>query len=64
MCIDTAVRACQNYGLSIILLDDACATRDLEYNNEIIPAETVHKTFMVSLNGIFASVIKTKELDI
>jgi len=64
MCIDTTVRACQNYGINVILLDDACATKDLIYNDEIILAETVHKVFMSSLNGVFASVIKTHELKI
>ena len=64
MCIDTAVRACQDFGFRVVLLDDACATKDLTYNDEIIPAETVHKAFMASLNGMFANVIKTCELKI
>lgn len=61
MCIDTTVRACQDFGLSVIVLDDACATMSLEYGGEIIPAETVHKTFMASLDGIFARVMRTGE---
>ena len=64
MCVDTTTRACQDFGFNVTLLDDACATKDLKYNNEIIPAETVHKTFMASLNGVFANVIKTSELKV
>jgi nicotinamidase-related amidase len=59
MCVDTTVRACMDYGLKVTLLADACATKDLVYNGETIPAETVHKTFMASLNGIFARVVDT-----
>jgi nicotinamidase-related amidase len=61
MCVDTTVRACQDFGFKVILLDDACATPDLNYNGEVIPAEIVHKTYMASLNDVFAKVIKTGE---
>ena len=62
MCVDTTVRACQDFGLSVVVLDDACATLDLRYGEETIPAETVHKTFMASLQDVFADVIQTSEL--
>jgi hypothetical protein len=39
-------------------LDDACAASDLDYNGETIPAETVHKVYMASLNEVFAKVIR------
>ena len=61
MCVDTTVRACQDLGLNVVLLDDACATINLNYNGEVIPAETVHKTYMASLNGVFAKTIMTNE---
>ncbi|MCL1941684.1 MAG: cysteine hydrolase [Synergistaceae bacterium] len=64
MCIDTTVRACQDFGLNVTLLDDACATKDLKYGGETIPAQTVHKTFMASLNGVFADVMMADELKI
>ena len=63
MCIDTTTRVCKDYGISVILLDDACATKDLNYSGELIPAKTVHKTFMASLNGMFARVVKTEEYE-
>ncbi len=61
MCIDTTVRAAKDYGISITLLEDACATRDLEWDGVAIPAQTVHKTFMAALNGIFANVTQADE---
>ena len=61
MCVDTTVRAAQDYGFSVTLLEDACTTRDLAWGGEAIPAETVHNAFMAALDGMFAKVIKTDE---
>ena len=57
MCIDTSVRAAKRLGYNVKLIADACATKDLVWNGETIPAETVHNTFMASLKGTFAEVI-------
>ena len=65
MCVDTTIRNCQDVGLKVTLLDDACTTRDLEYFGEVIPAQTVHKTSMAALaylGGMFATLIKTSDL--
>lgn len=62
MCIDTTTRACKDFGIKVTLLEDACATKSLSFNGKTIPAETVHETFMASLNGMFANVIKTNEI--
>lgn len=61
MCIDTTVRACQERNLAVTLLSDACATKDLSFANEVIPAKTVHNAFMAALDGMFAQVIKTQD---
>jgi nicotinamidase-related amidase len=61
MCVDTTVRAAQDYGFSVTLLEDACTTRDLLWGGETIPAETVHNAFMAALNGTFAKIVKTEE---
>ncbi len=58
MCVDTTVRACMDYKIKVTLLEDACTTKDLVFENKTILATTVHKTFMASLNGMFANVIK------
>jgi nicotinamidase-related amidase len=61
MCIDTTVRAAMDYGFTVTLLEDACTTKDLIWNDQIIPAETVHRAFMAALDGMFARVITTEE---
>jgi nicotinamidase-related amidase len=63
MCIDTSVRAAKRLGYSVRLIEDACATKDLVWNNETIPADTVHKAFMAALSGTFAAVVKTSQLE-
>ncbi len=57
MCVDTTVRAAMDHGYQVKLVADACATMDLEINGETIPAETVQKAFIASLEGVFATVI-------
>ena len=56
MCVDTTVRAAMDYGYEVTVIADACATMDLNLNGEIIPAETVQKTFLAALDGVFASI--------
>jgi len=60
MCVDTTVRACQNYGYEVVVIDDACATLSLKHEGKKIDAETVHAVYMASLSGMFAKVIKTE----
>ena len=59
MCIDTTVRAARDLGYKCTLLHDTCATHDLEFKNELIPAAQVHATFMAALDQDFATVIDT-----
>lgn len=61
MCIDTTVRACQNFGYEVVLIEDGCTTKDLSFNGNTIEAKTVHTAFMAALNGMFAKVIKLDE---
>ena len=60
MCIDTTVRAAQDFGFTVTLLEDACATKNLSWNCKVLPAETVHQTIMASLQGVFAEVLTTQ----
>lgn len=59
MCIDTTVRSAGNYGYSVELIEDACATRDLEWGGNTVLAEQVQNAFMSALDGSFAKVYKT-----
>ncbi|MBP3235262.1 MAG: cysteine hydrolase [Eubacterium sp.] len=61
MCVDTTVRACQDYGYNVTLIDDACTTMSLKHDGKKIDAETVHAVYMASLSDGFANVIKTEK---
>jgi nicotinamidase-related amidase len=61
LCIDATVRAACDYGFSCALLSDACATRNLEFNNMIIPAQNVHNAFLAALQRNYANVTTVKE---
>jgi len=61
MCIDTTVRACQDYNYPVVLLEDGCTTKDLEIFGDKMEASVVHKSFMAALNGMFAKVVKVNE---
>jgi nicotinamidase-related amidase len=63
MCVDTTVRTANSLGYSVLLLSDACTTKDLAWNGERIPAHTVHAAFMAALHNTFATVIRTAELE-
>ena len=59
MCIDATTRAAKDYGFNCLLIGDACATRDLEINNETINAKDVHNSFLAALNSFYATIVTT-----
>jgi nicotinamidase-related amidase len=59
MCVDATVRAAKDYGFNIILISDACATKDLEINGQIAKAEEVQISFLSALNYSYATVKTT-----
>ena len=61
MCIDTTVRAAKELGFKCTLIADACATRNLKFGEEILPAQTVHASFMAALDGMFATIMTANE---
>ena len=58
MCVDTTVRAAMDYGYSVKVVGDACATMDLAINGETVPADMVQKAYLAALDGVFATIIK------
>ena len=42
MCLEAATRAASDYGFNCTVIEDACATRDLNYGNTTIKAKDVH----------------------
>lgn len=61
MCVDTTVRAAFDFGYSCTLVSDACATRDLIFNGEMVNAANVQIAYMAAINGTFANVITTSQ---
>ena len=51
MCVDATVRAAADFGFQVWVAEDACATRDLEYDGTLIPAEHVHKAFLAAFKS-------------
>ncbi len=60
MCIDATTRAAFDLGLQCTVLEDACATRDLEFRGRTIPAADVHGAFMAALSVPYAAIVSTQ----
>ncbi|MCP4338654.1 MAG: cysteine hydrolase [Desulfobulbaceae bacterium] len=63
MCIDTTVRAGFDLGLSCVVVADGCATKDLAYGDQVIPAVQVQGAYMASLGAVFAKVTELSGLE-
>ena len=62
MCIDATTRAAFDAGFSCTVVQDACATRDLEFNGRKIAAADVHGSFMAALSSPYAAVLETADI--
>jgi len=62
MCIDATTRAAFDLGFRCRVVTDGCATRDLIFEGETIPAATVHGAFMAALSPIYAALKTTREI--
>jgi nicotinamidase-related amidase len=61
MCVDATVRAAFDLGFSCTVIEDACATKDLEFRGTRVPAAHVHKAFMAALRAAYAKVMIAEE---
>jgi len=61
MCVDATTRAAKDFGFECLVIGDACATKDLEINNETVKASEVQKSFLSALNYFYASVLTSEE---
>lgn len=61
MCVDATTRAAKDFGFNITLISDACATKNLEINDQIIDAGNVQNSFLAALNYFYSTVITTKQ---
>lgn len=61
MCIDATTRAAVDLGFHCQVIQDACATKDLEFGGKTIAAEQVHGSFMAALKSAYAQVLSLEE---
>jgi nicotinamidase-related amidase len=59
MCVEACVRASYDYGFNVILIEDACATKDLKYEDYMIKAKDVHFSTLATLKS-YATIFDTK----
>ena len=62
MCIDTTVRAGFDLGYNIVLANDACATKKLEFKDRTIDPKQVQLSFVSALDGVFCEVKDTDNI--
>lgn len=62
MCVDTTVRACQDYGLQVTVIPDACTTLNLCWKGHELDAALVHMVYMAGLEGAFAKMVPADEM--
>lgn len=63
-CVSTTARMSGNLGFDSYVIEDACAAHEKNgINGEKIPAQVVHDVNLASINGEFAKVIKSGELE-
>lgn len=63
MCIDSTTRAAHELGFTATVVSDACAAPDLTFGGTVVPGATVQAAFMAALDGSFATVIPSTDLD-
>lgn len=61
MCIDATTRAAFDLGYECVVVKDACATRNLMWEDEIIPAEHVHGAFLAALGSVYAKILSLEQ---
>jgi nicotinamidase-related amidase len=62
MCLDAAVRAACDHGFRCLVAGPACATKDLTFAAQTIPAAAVQGAFLAALNGTYGQVLSVDEI--
>ena len=61
MCVDATTRAAFDFGFRCTVIEDACATRNLEYKGTTVEAGKVQAAFMAALAVPYAKVTSAKD---
>ena len=62
MCIEATTRAAADYGFKCVVVQDACATRDIEFKDKKVSAIDVHNASMSALDFAYANIVNVDEL--
>ena len=60
LCLEAATRAAHDFGFECVVVQDACATKDVKYGDHIVKAEDVHYSTLATINNIYGKVIDLK----
>ncbi|MEJ2655746.1 MAG: cysteine hydrolase family protein [Desulfobacterales bacterium] len=63
MCVDATTRAAFDLGFNCVVIEDACATRNLQHKGIVVEAENVHAAFMAALAVLYAKVISLNDFN-
>ena len=59
--VDATVRAASEFGFQVVVVEDACATRDLTHGETTVPADLVQKSFLAAFKS-YGKVMKSEEI--
>ncbi|MDD2367324.1 MAG: cysteine hydrolase family protein [Desulfuromonadaceae bacterium] len=62
MCVDATVRAAFDQGFTCTVAQDACATLNLSFDGETIPARHVHGSFLAAMGAVYAKIRATDDI--
>ena len=62
MCIEATTRAAADLEFKCVVVQDACATRDIEFQGKAVSAVDVHNASMSTLAFAYANVVNVDEL--
>lgn len=61
MCVDSSTRAAKDFGFDCTVIGDACATKDLQVNENTAETKDVQTAFLSALNYYYSIVLDTDE---
>lgn len=61
MCVEGAARAAADLGYEVVVVADACATRDLKWRDNVVPAAMVHAATLATIERNYGKVLDVAE---
>lgn len=62
MCVEATTRAAYDLGFECLVASDACASRELAFEDQFIPAAMVHYAALAALHNTYARAMRTNEI--